>query len=84
MKLSAVNGTWPVSMLVHDAADGVDVDAVIERLALRLLGRHVLGRAEDHPGLRQARRRPSSSGSLDLGDAEVEHLDEVGDAPRAR
>ncbi len=43
--------------LVHDAADRVDVDAVIGRLPLRLLGRHVLGRAEDHPGLRQARAR---------------------------
>ena len=53
MKLSAVNGTCAREHLVHDAADRVDVDAVIGRAALRLLGRHVLGRAEDHPGLRQ-------------------------------
>ena len=62
MKLSAANGTCAGEHLVQDAADRVDVDAVVGRLSLRLLGRHVLGRAEDHPGLRQARARPPRRG----------------------
>ncbi len=48
MKLSAVNGTAPVSMWYMRQPTRVDVDAVVGRLPLRLLGRHVLGRPEDH------------------------------------
>ena len=63
--------------LEQDAAHRVDVDAVIDVLAARLLGRHVLGRAEQHAGLGQlaAARRPSTR---QLRDAEVEQLHEVG------
>ena len=67
--------------LVQDAAGGVDVDAMVGLVALGLLGRHVLGRAEDHPGARQP--RAALVERRHLGDAEVEHLDEVG-PPLAR
>ncbi len=62
--------------VVHDAAHRVDVHAVIGRLPLRLLGRHVLGRSEDHPGLRQP-RAVVVVGADDLRDPEVQHLHEV-------
>ena len=61
--------------LEQDAAHRVDVDAVIDVLAARLLRRHVLGRAEQHAGLREL-----APPVLDLGqlrDAEVEQLHEV-------
>ena len=41
--------------LVQDDAERPDVGASIDGLALRLLGRHVGGRAEDHAELRRAR-----------------------------
>ena len=43
------------------------------RVATGLLGGHVVRRADDHAGLGQLR-----AGHADLGDAEIEHLDEVG------
>ena len=70
--------------LVEDDADRVEVAARVERLAPALLGRHVLGRADDEA-------RASSSGRADvarlagayarelgdLRDAEVAHLHDV-------
>ena len=76
MKVSASNGTSPGEHLVEDAAERVDVDAVIGRVAARLLGRHVLGRAEDHAGAGEP--RAALVERAHLGDAEVEDLDEVG------
>ena len=61
--------------LVEDHAGGVDVGAGVDRLAERLLGREVLGRAEDDAGLGQ--RLPAALGLGHLGDAEVEDLDHV-------
>jgi hypothetical protein len=46
-----------------------------EPLALALLGAHVRGRADDQAGARLVRLRSAVAG--ELGDAEVEHLDEV-------
>jgi hypothetical protein len=67
-------------------ARGVDVAARIERLAPRLLGRHVLGRPHQHvdvddrrvlgSGARQRQRRHGHG--RELGDAEVTDLDHVG------
>ncbi len=62
--------------LVEDDAEGVDVGAGVDALPRRLLGRHVVRRAEDHP-------RPGELGvrAADLGDAEVEDLHEAVVAP---
>jgi hypothetical protein len=38
---------------VQDGADSVDIRAMIRDVAMRLLRRHVAGRAHDHAGLRQ-------------------------------
>ena len=54
--------------LVEDDAQGVQVRASVDRLALRLLGRQVRGRAEDGRGLGQ---RLAARGA---GDAEVHDL----------
>jgi hypothetical protein len=56
--------------LVQHAAQAEQVGTAVDRLALRLLGGHVHGRADDHSGIRDSR-------VLDLraGDAEVEQLD---------
>ena len=52
--VSAWNGTLPVQHFVQDAAERVDVDAMIGGFAARLLRGHVLGGAEDHAALRQS------------------------------
>ena len=67
--------------LVDDTAEGPDVGAPIDVATLRLLGRHVSGRAENEAGLRHRRRdhrrrhrrgsraagaRPAPSGSMAL------------------
>ena len=44
--LSAMNGSRPADDLEHHRAERVDVGAVIDVLAARLLGRHVAGRAD--------------------------------------
>ena len=54
----------------------VDVGARVDRLAQRLLGRQVLGRAEDDARLGQRLAAPDC-GCGHLGDAEVEDLDHV-------
>ena len=71
--------------LEQHPAEGPDVGAPVDRLALGLLGRHVGGGAQDHPGQRSGggeRRRvgrvaasPSAGDLQRLGQAEVEHLD---------
>ena len=67
-----VEGHLPGEHLVHDHAERVDVGALVDGLPRRLLGRHVVRRAEDHPGLGELARA-----AADLGHAEVEHLHEA-------
>ncbi len=64
----------PGGHLVEDHADRVEIAALVERRPGGLLGRHVLRRPTDHVVARQTRHVAVE----DLGDAEVEHLDEVG------
>ena len=75
---SPVNGTRPVEHLEQDHAQRVDVGAVVDlALPVALLGRHVDRRAHHDAGARRcgrARRRTCHQ----LGEAEVEHLHEVG------
>ncbi len=74
---SESKGSRPRRQLVEDDADRVEIAAVIELGAAGLLGRHVLGRAADEAGAGE--RGALVVGAVDdLGDAEVEHLDEVG------
>ena len=67
----------PGEQLEEHAAGGVQVGARVDRLALRLLGREVLGRADDGLGLGHRRVGVGHR----AGDAEVHHLDRavVGD-----
>jgi hypothetical protein len=68
----------------EDHAERVEIDAVIDVLrAARLLGRHVVGRAEGRAGARRRFFRRAER-RLHLADAEVEHLHEarVPAAPR--
>src|SRR4029077_3522310 len=61
--------------LVKNGAERVDVAAVVEvRIPLRLLGRHVAGGAEQLAGAGD--RRPL--GVDQLGDAEIQHLHQIG------
>ena len=60
-------------------AHRVDVAADVERLAARLLGRHVLG-GSDHEAL-GGDAWPACSALEQLGDAEVTHLHDVVGAP---
>ena len=57
--------------LVHDAADGVLVDAVVGLLTGGLLGRHVFGGSQHHADLREL------LATSDLGDAKVDDLYKV-------
>ena len=84
-----VERAQPGEHLVEHHTDGIEIGARIDGLAERLLGRHVVGRAEDHPHLRErlgaARHLRGRAGGgegvgVQLGDAEVEdlhHLDAV-------
>ena len=75
----------PGDALVQDDTERVDVHPVIEVLARRLLGRHVLGRAEDHPSLRELSAGRSIQFNIaHLGDPEVDDLDEIGDPVAGR
>ena len=62
--------------LERDAADRVDVAARIRRLALALLGRHVLRRSEHRAGARQ-HQALFEIAEQDLRHPEVEHLDDL-------
>ena len=66
--------------LVEHHADGVEVRAGTGGLARGLLGRHVLRRAEDRAVARDELLAVARRGMawLDLRDAEIEHLHEVG------
>ena len=76
----ADEGSATGQAFVEDHAQGVDVDATIRGLPGRLLGRHVLGRAEDHARLGQlATGRALGLDVVHLRDAEVDDGDEVGD-----
>ena len=66
--------------LIEHHAQGPDVGAAVEvAVAARLLGRHVERRAEHAPGAGEARRLgPALAGIVDdLGDTEVEELDDT-------
>jgi hypothetical protein len=63
----------PGQQEVQRAAERVDVDALVDRLAARLLGRDVIGRADDDAHRRQRglaaridRLRETEVGDLDL------------------
>jgi hypothetical protein len=78
----ALEGTLSRHHLVEDRAEGELVGTEVERLAARLLGRHVAGRAHDRAGLGRRRhggrhdRQVRRSGLDQLGEAKVEDLDE--------
>jgi hypothetical protein len=78
----AQEGRLAAEELVEDAAERVDVGAVVDGagLAVPLLGRHVDGRADRVAGAR------ADEGLLveDLGHAEVEHLHREPPAARLR
>ncbi len=59
---------------VEQTAGGVQVGAVVDGLAQRLLGGEVLRRSHDHAGLGHRRLRAVQR----TGDAEVHHLDRAG------
>ena len=61
--------------LVHHAAEGEDVGAMIDRQATRLLGRHVADRAHDQPGRGVQCRGAVGGGGDGPRQTEVEHLD---------
>ena len=60
--------------LEQDDAHGVEVAAAVDRIAAALLGRHVVGRAAHDARAGDVGRRGVG---LQLGQAEVDHLDEV-------
>ena len=68
----------PRQHLVQDAAERIDVDAVIRNLAARLLWRHVLGGTKDHACSSQAPW--AFLDGAHLGDAEVQDFYKVGAA----
>jgi hypothetical protein len=63
--------------LVQDRRERVDVAARVELLALRLLGRHELGRPEHHALLREHDAARAKLALGHLGETEVEHLREI-------
>ena len=64
----------PGQHLEEHHAEAVEIAAPVELAAAQLLGAHVFGRAEEHAGAGQGH-------AAHLGDAEVEHLDELVVAP---
>ena len=64
-------GGCPGERLVQDAAERIDVGAPVELATLDLLGRGVVGRADEHSRLGQGPR------SALLGDAEVGEVDVI-------
>ena len=78
MASSSVNGGRPGEHVIEDDAQRVEVAARVERLALRLLGRHVPRRPEHRARLRlHGVHRELAVGVQHLGDAEVEDLDDL-------
>ncbi len=73
-----VEGGHARAHLVEDDAERIHVGPVVHSAARALLGRHIMRRPEDLT-------RPSelAGGPADLGDAEVQHLDEVRVTPPA-
>ena len=64
--------------LVDQHTERVEIRALVDLCAGRLLRRHVAGRADDRARARQRRLAALLAGVLDKpGDAEVEHLDHV-------
>ena len=77
------NGQLAGQHLVEDHPERIEIRARIDGVSLPLLGRHVLRRAEDRSDLRE-RLVARAFLHVDLGDAEIEHLHEIGQRPRAR
>ena len=75
-ELSRRERRLPDQHLVEDHAQGVEIGARVDGLSHRLLGGHVLGRAEDRADLGQG-LLPVPFVRAELGDAEVEDLGEV-------
>ena len=74
----ALEGQDAGHAFVRDDAERPEVGAVIDvAQAARLLGRHVVGRAEHGARLGAAREPLFARGRLDLRDAEVEHLGDL-------
>jgi hypothetical protein len=63
---------------MEERAQGEEIGARVERAALRLLGRHGIGRPEDDPGNRQRRFLVGALARKVLGEAEVEDLGPAG------
>ena len=73
-------GALPGQHLEEDDPQRVEVRPRVDRLAERLLRRHVVGRPEHRADPRELRRGPAArrlGGRVDLGDPEVEDLHEV-------
>ena len=66
---SPANARVPGEHLEQHRAERPDVGALVDGPAARLLGRHVGGRAENHPRLRHGRRRDGRRLAMTLGDA---------------
>ena len=79
-RVVSLEGAFPGEQLIVDDTEREDVRAVVDRLPLSLLGRHVRHRADDHSVLRQClggdrRQLGSPFLLLQLRQAEVEDLD---------
>jgi hypothetical protein len=61
----------PGHHLVEDDAEGVDIGAGVDHVALGLLGREVGGRAHDRAGLGETLGRVAGPGDAEVGDLDL-------------
>ena len=71
MTVSPSKSVFPVSISKSTHAEGPDVRALVDWLAVRLLGAHVGGSAEDHARLRHRGRRVIVGGIVRRRDCRV-------------